>query len=72
MTSIRDRNYLCRERLFKALLDSSPSLESDGKLFNQLAGPLGPYLAVIPTTIPPISKYTKEDLQQIFKTVLEA
>lgn len=56
------------------LLDSPLPLELDDNLFDQLAELSGANfpVAVIPTTAPPIAKYTEEDLQQILKTVLEA
>ena len=53
--------------------DSSPTLKLGDKLSEQSAGPLGTKPPVAnafaATSIP---KYSKDDLQQIFKTVLEA
>ena len=65
MTLIRGRKCTCRERTSKDLLGSSPPPKSSHNkaLVNPLA--IGP-------SKPPITKYIKENLQKIFKTVLEA
>ena len=57
-----------------ALLDSSPPSELGDKLSDQPAGPLGtkPPVANAPAIATNIPKYSKDDLQRIFKTVLEA
>ena len=68
MTSVQDRSCPCRERFSVALPNSFPPLGSDDELSNLSAGSPSPNL---PVAEPSISKYTKEDLQRILKTVLE-
>lgn len=72
MTLVQGCDCFYRECLFVALLDFSPLFESDDKLSDQPIGPPsspGPNVLVVEPFIP---KYTKENLQQIFKTVLKA
>ena len=61
MTSIQGRGYPYREHIFEDLSGSSPHPESSYD-----KGPVNP------PAKPSIAKYTKENLQKIFKTVLEA
>ena len=70
MTSIRGRGRPRRKRLSVALLDSSPSPESE--FSKQPDGPSRPKppVAVVPAADVP--KYSEDDLQRILKTVLEA
>ena len=82
MTPIWSRRYLRQECLSIApfvtpsiaLLDSFSPLELVDKLPEQSARPLGAKLpvAVAPITAIDISKYSKNDLQRIFKAILEA
>ena len=67
MTSVRGRGYLRRERLFVASLNSFPSPESE--FSKQPIRPSGPKPPTAATDVP---KYSENDLQQIFRTVLEA
>ena len=62
MTSIQSRGRPCREHASEGLSGSSPPPESsyDEALVNPSA------------VEPPVAKYTEEDLQRIFRTVLEA
>ena len=78
MTSIRGRGHPRWKRPsvapFVALPDSFPPSELGNKLFDQPAGlwrgkPLVVIASIAATNI---SKYSKDDLQKIFKTVLEA
>ena len=66
MILVQGCSYICRERFSVVLPDSflSPKL----KFAKQPTGPLRPKS---PTTTTDVSKYSKDDLQQIFKTVLE-
>ena len=70
MTSVRGRGRPRRERLSVTPHDSSPPPKSE--FSEQPVGPSGakPPVTVIPATNVP--KYSKDDLQRIFKTVLEA
>ena len=81
MTSVRDCRRPHQERplvstsvaSYIAPLDSFPPPESGDKLFDQLAGLLGPKpLADAPAAATHIAKYSEEDLQRILKTVLKA
>ena len=67
MTSVQGRNYLCQKRFFIAPPDFF--LPPKSEVSKQLNRPLGSKSSAIATNI---SKYSKDDLQQIFKTVLEA
>ena len=78
MTSVRGRRRLHFERSsaapIVAPLDFSPPPESGDKLSNQPAGPLAtkrPIANVLAAAIN-IPKFSKDDLQQILKTILEA
>ena len=67
MTSVRGRGRPCKERISEASSKPSVSAGSDYKgvvspIVDPSAGSIGPLVA----------KYTKEDLQQILKAVLEA
>ena len=62
ITSIQSRGRPRRERTSKGLLESSPPPESSHDKTP----------ANSPTVKSPIAKYTKEDLQKIFKTVFKA
>ena len=72
MTLVQGRSRPCRECPSVALLDSSPSLESE--FFEQPAGYWRAKLliTVVSVTATDVSIYIKNDLQQIFKTILEA
>ena len=82
MTSVRGRGRPCREYPSVtpsvapsiAPLDSSLPLESDKELSDQPAKPSGtkPPVADAPVAITNVHKYSENDLQRIFKTVLEA
>ena len=78
MTSVRDRGRLRHERSSAtpsvAPPDSSIFPESDDKLSDQPAGPLGTKSPIANTLAAAINipKYPEDDLQQILKTVLEA
>lgn len=74
ITSVQGHDHLHKERPFIALLDSFSSSQSDDKLFDQPDEPQKTIfpIAVIVITAPPVPKYTKEELQQILKPVLEA
>ena len=71
MTLVQDRNHFRIEHLFITLLSFFPTSELNDKLSDQFAGPLGLHLIVITAAALFSSKYIEEDLQQIFKTVLE-
>ena len=77
MTSVQDRGCPHWERPSVAPSVASPSsfLSSvlDDNISDQLTGPHGANLPIdiVPAAAPPVPKYTKEDLQRIFKTVLE-
>ena len=61
MTSVRGRGRLCWERTSKGPLGSSPLLESS---YNE-----------VPVNLlaePPVAKYTKKNLQKIFRIVFKA
>ena len=62
MTSIRGRGHPCREYASEGPPRSS--LPSESSQDEALVNP--------PAVEPPIAKYTEEDLQRIFRTVLEA
>ena len=81
MPSVRGRGYLRRERPSVtpsvtssiALFDSSPPLKSGDELSYQLAGlSKEKPLANSPPATNSIPKYSEDDLQRIFKAVLEA
>lgn len=74
MISVWGRSYCYRKRLFIALFYSCPLFELGNKLFNQPAGPPGTnlFITIVFATTSPVSKYIKEDLQQILKTILKA
>ena len=82
MTSVWSRGRLRQECLSVTLsvvpsvapLDSSPPLESSDKLSEQPARVSRTKSPVVdaPVTAINISKYSKNDLQRIFKTILEA
>ena len=81
MTSVQGRGCLHRERPSVApfvapsitLFDSSPPLESVDKLSNQPVGPTGiKPLANFPLAAIGVPKYSEDDLQRIFKAVLDA
>ena len=82
MTSVRGCGRLCRKRPSIALSvtpsvtlpDSSLSPKLDDKLSNQPVGPSGmkPSVADIFAAATSISKYSENNLQRIFKAVLEA
>ena len=61
MTSIQGRGRPCQERTSKSQSGPSPPLESS---FDEAP--------VNPPAEPPVANYTKEDLQKILRTVLEA
>lgn len=64
MISVQGFGRFRKKRSFVALLDSSPTLESDDKLFDELAGPVKASLLIIVVlaTTPFVPKYTIEDL----------
>ena len=72
MTSVWGHNRLRQERPFVTLFDSSPPPELE--FSEQPAGPLRAKLSVIVVSAAAftVSKYTKKDLQQILKIILEA
>ena len=81
MTSIQGFGHSCLERpfvapsvtFFIASLDSSPPLESGDKLSDQPAKfSKAKPLVNAPVAATNIPKYSKNDLQRIFKAVLEA
>ena len=77
MTSIRGCRRFRQKHLSAASsvapLDFSLSPESGDKLSNQPAGPLGEkFIVNAPAAATSVPKYSKDDLQQIFKAVLEA
>ena len=81
MTSVRGRRHPHQKRpsIAPSIIpsiappDSFPPFESGDKLFDQLAGPSrGKLLTNSPPAAINIPKYSKDDLQRIFKTVLEA
>ena len=78
MTSVQGRGRSRHERSsaapFVAPPDSFLPPELDDKLFNQPTRPLEtkPPVANTPASATSIPKYSEDDLQQIFKTVLEA
>ena len=78
MTSIQGCRRFRRERLFitpfVTFSDFSSPLELDDKLSDQHARPLGikPPIAVTLVATTNIPKYSEDDLQRIFKAVLEA
>ena len=81
MTSVRGRGRHRRECPFVAPSgapsiappDFSPLSESDDKLFDQPARPLEPKPPIANTPAPTsVLKYSEDDLQRIFKVVLEA
>ena len=78
MTSIRGRRHPRREHSSATLSIALPNcfspFESGDKLSNQHDGPLGTKLLIVNTlaTITNILKYSKDDMQQILKTVMEA
>lgn len=74
MTFVQGHGCFCRKSLSVVFSDFFSSLESDDEMSNQPAWYLREDLpiAIVPPTISSIPKYTKENLQQIFKTVLEA
>ena len=65
MTSIQSHRCFCRKRISKGLSEFLflPKSSYDKTLVN---------LPTVTLSKPPIAKYTEEDLQKIFKTVLEA
>ena len=74
MTLIRGRGRLSRKRSFVALFNFSlPSVSSD-KLSDQPTGFSKTKLSIVVILVTTLTvfKYTEKDLQQIFKTVLEA
>ena len=77
-SSVRGRRRSCYEHssatLFIAPLDSFSTPKSGDKLSDQPIGPLKTKLPIAnaPAAAISISKYSKDNLQQIFKTVLEA
>lgn len=74
ITSVQDCSYSYKKHPFIAFFDTFLSLNLDDKLFDQPAELLGINLliAVVLFAAFLVPKYIKEDLQQIFKTVLEA
>ena len=82
MTSIRGHRCSCQEHPSiapsvvpsTAFLDFSPTFKSGNKLSNQSARPLEtkPPIANALTTATSVSTYSEDDLQRIFKAVLEA
>ena len=75
MIPLRGRNYPHQERPSVTLPDLSlPPPKLGDELSDQLAGLPGAkfFIAVVPTTVSVIPKYTKKDLQQILKAILEA
>lgn len=73
MILVQDRGRLCKKRFSIILFDSFSSLKLDDKLFNQSVGPLGANFSIVVNFAIafPTPKYTKKDIQQIFKIVLE-
>ena len=73
MISVRGHGRLLKKRPPIPLFDFFLAPESDNNLSDQLAEPLGAnfFVAVIAAAAPTILKYTKKDLRQILKTVLE-
>ena len=67
MTSVQGCGYLCWERLFVTPPESS--LFPKSEFFKQFAGSLEPKFLATTTDV---LKYFKNDLQWIFKTILEA
>ena len=61
MTSIQGHGRPCRERTSKGPSESSPTPD-----FSHNDGPVNP------PAEPPVAKYTEENLQRIFKTILKA
>ena len=78
MISVRGRGHFRHKRSSAALSvappDSSPPRKLGDELCNQPAKPSGmkPTIANAPVATTSISKYSEDDLQQIFKTVFEA
>ena len=77
MTSVQGRGRLCRKRLSVAPSITLPDFfsppELGDKLSDQPAGPLGGKpLANSPPIANSVPKYSENNLQQIFKAVLEA
>ena len=82
MTSVRGHRASCRESSsvtpsiapYIVSPDSSSSSKSGNKLSDQLVRPLEiePPVADAPVTATNVLKYSKSDLQRIFKAVLEA
>ena len=78
MTLVQGPGHLCRERLSVApsiaLLDFSSPSKSGDKLFDQPTGPSGTKFPVADTPVATtnVPKYSEDDLQRIFKAVLEA
>lgn len=74
MTLIKSHGYSQKEHSYVTLLDSFSPFELGNKMSDQPVASLGPnfLIAIIPTTTPSVFKYTKKNLQQIFKIVLEA
>ena len=73
MTSVQGRNCLHRECPSVVLSNFFLLLELDDKLSDQPTRPLEPHfpITIVFVAAPSVSKYTKENLQQIFKTILE-
>ena len=77
MTSVQGRRRLHRKRSSAAPsiapLDSSSPPKSDDELSDQLAGSLGTKPPIANTSAATsVLKYSEDDLQRIFKTILEA
>ena len=74
MTLIEGHSRLRKERSSISLPDYFPILKLDNNMSDQLAEPPRANLlvAVVPSVALPVPKYIKEDLQRIFKIVLEA
>ena len=75
MTLVQGRGYPCWECFFVAsfvapfVTPPDFSLPSESESSKQLNGPLRPKSSATATSV---SKYSKDDLQQIFKAVLKA
>ena len=72
MISVWSHGHLRKKHPFESYFDSSLPPESNDELSNQPARFSRLYLTIVLAIASPIPKYTKEDLQWIFRTILEA